>query len=365
MGAILTSYIQDTKKSVANELATLLNPLTIPFLSLVGFGEPCTNVEHSWNEYEMFDYKSTLDGDIAVADTVLDVASGTGKNFRVGHIIQIDDELMKVTAVSGDTLTITKGYGGTVDALHLDAANVEVCFMESTEGQVAVPARYSGAKWVTNYTQIFTDTIEVTGTAAAVAQYGINNLYEIEKQKKQAEIAYQINRAIIKGIKYKSGINSYFSGISTMITTNIVAGSNADVTLDKINELVQKVSSKVGNLSGRYIFLMSHVQKRKLGTLDTNKVIIDRSDIGRGETVNELKTDLGVFPIVIDNCVDSDTIFFIDLNRCTVRPLMGRELFHMYLGDTGDVYKGMLVGEYTFEFRQEAAHAKITGLKTA
>ncbi|PFJ18162.1 SU10 major capsid protein, partial [Bacillus cereus] len=52
----------------------------------------------------------------------------------------------------------------------------------------------------------------------------------------------------------------------------------------------------------------------------------------------------------------------IDANRITIRPLVTREFSHEFLGKKGDYMKGMLVGEYTLEMLQEAAHAKIVGL---
>jgi hypothetical protein len=52
----------------------------------------------------------------------------------------------------------------------------------------------------------------------------------------------------------------------------------------------------------------------------------------------------------------------VDTNRMAIRPLVGREFFHKYMGEVGDSTKGMLVGEYTLEFRQEKAHARIKNL---
>ncbi len=70
------------------------------------------------------DPSTTLNGSILAADPTLVVTSSTGfpnsGNFR----IRIDNELMLVTAVSGNTWTVTRGIEGTTAASHNNGATV-------------------------------------------------------------------------------------------------------------------------------------------------------------------------------------------------------------------------------------------------
>jgi hypothetical protein len=43
-------------------------------------------------------------------------------------------------------------------------------------------------------------------------------------------------------------------------------------------------------------------------------------------------------------------------------PLAGRSFHYKPLASTGDKESGMVVGEYTLEFRNESAHGVISGL---
>ncbi len=65
---------------------------------------------------------STLSGNITNSATSITVASGA--NFVVGQTISIDSEKMTVTAVSGNTLTVTRGTEATAAASHNSGAAV-------------------------------------------------------------------------------------------------------------------------------------------------------------------------------------------------------------------------------------------------
>jgi hypothetical protein len=65
---------------------------------------------------------------------------------------------------------------------------------------------------------------------------------------------------------------------------------------------------------------------------------------------------------VLNNNLDAKELLIVDTNRVALRPLVGRDFFHMFMGQQGDYTRGILVGEYTLEFRQEKAHARIKNL---
>jgi len=48
-----------------------------------------------------------------------------GHSVEVGHTLRIDDEQFFVTAVSTNTLTVTRGVNGSTAATHLNAAVVQ------------------------------------------------------------------------------------------------------------------------------------------------------------------------------------------------------------------------------------------------
>src|SRR5690606_3676248 len=113
MSKILSGQLIGKRESVADELL-LLNPHQTPLLAMLGFSTPVTQVEHNWFEDEMFADESTAT-EAALADaTTVKVADG--EPCRVGHVVKVNDELMKVTGVNGTDLTVVRGYAGTTPA---------------------------------------------------------------------------------------------------------------------------------------------------------------------------------------------------------------------------------------------------------
>ncbi|MBR8661131.1 DUF5309 family protein [Brevibacillus sp. NL20B1] len=363
MSKILSGELIGKRESVVDQIM-LLNPYQTPMISMVGFGQPINAVEHIWFEDSMFADESKVTEAATAGDTTVKVADV--EPFRVGHVVKAGDELMLVTGVDtvGKALSVMRGYAGTAAADIAVDAKIEVQFVEGNEGADARAARYKARVRKSNITQIFDDTVEISGTAAAVANYGIDDLYEYEKAKKQLELVLQLEKALINGIRYENGTTRQMDGIRNMIKTNVTDLGGADLTMDVLNDSLQKIYSVGGfQTGGMYEIVVPAKQKRVIGKFDKNLVQIPQEVRERGTVVNTLVTDFGEFPVSINDNLAADEVLILDKNRISIRPLQGREFGHEYLGKKGDYLQGMIVGEYTIEFRQEAAHARIKGCK--
>jgi hypothetical protein len=360
MTKMYTADLIGKKLSVVDEIL-LLNPHQTPMLNMLGFGDAVTQTNHQWFEDEIFADETKVNGAKLVSDTSITVVDGS--IFRVGHVIKIGDELLYVSAVAGNVLTVTRGYAGTTAAAIADQSKVEVQFVEGVEGADARAARNKPRVPKSNYTQIFDDTIEISGSATAVQQYGINDLYEYEKQKKQIELALQLEKALINGVSYQNGNVRQMAGMRSFIQTNVTDAAAAAVTSSMLNDSLQAIYEKGGFATGgRYVIMAPAKQKRAISAIDNNKLFITQAENTRGQKVDMFVSDFGQFEIVLNNNLDSKELCICDCNRMAVRPLVGRDFFHKYLGEKGDSTNGILVGEYTFEFKQEKAHARIKNL---
>jgi len=360
---VIQKQIVGKKESVTDELL-LLNPMQTPMINLLGFGSAVSQVEHQWYEDKMVGDKTTLGGALDNAATSLPVADGS--IFEAKHVVKVGEELMLVTAVDGNTLTVVRGYANTTATAAAKGAQVEFQFVEGVEGADARKARYKGRQRVSNITQIFDETISISGTAAATSEYGIDDLYEYEKQKKELELALQLEKAVINGVKYESadGKVRQMGGLRNFIKTNVTDAAGTEVTLAKLGDAFQAIFEAGGFSSGgNYKIVVGAKQKRAISAIDVDKVNITRQDNGRGQVVDHFLSDFGAAEIVLNNNVGPDEIFIIDANRAEIKPLQGRGFSHQFLGAKGDYNEGQIVGEYTLVLKQEQAHARIKGLK--
>ncbi|AWE07891.1 hypothetical protein DCE79_11060 [Lysinibacillus sp. 2017] len=350
------------KESVVDEIL-LLNPNQTPLINLLGFSKPTTNTIHAWYEDEMFPTKAktTAVADAATTDLKVDDV----EPFTVDSVAQIDEELVLVTAINAGTktLTVVRGYTGTTAAAITKGVDIEFLFTKGAEGMEARKARVKPRTRQDNNTQIFMESVSVTGTAQAVDQYGIQDLYDHERVKKQLELALQLEKALINGIKYDDGSVRQMAGMRQFIKTNVTDAAGAKVGLDMLRDMAQSVF-KNGGLSsgGQYVFIVSANQKVAISDLQGDKLRLVQSETARGQVVDKVVTDFGTFSIVMDDNVKDNEIFFIDPARIAIRPLKGREFGHVETAITGDTKGGFVVGEYTLEFLQEKAHARIKNL---
>ncbi|WP_249712017.1 DUF5309 family protein [Bacillus cereus] len=347
------------KESVTDEFL-LLNPLQTPMLNLLGFGDPVTSVEHVWFEDEMFAQESTLTKELTVGAAFIDVEETDA--FRPKQVIRVGEELILVVKVEGEKLTVVRGYAETEAEAHEAGSTIEVMFVEGHEGADARDSRYKPRKRVSNITQIFDDSVELTGTAQAIAQHGINDAYEMEKQKKQLELALQLEKAIVNGVRYENGNVRMMRGVRSFIKTNVIKAEGAEISDSHLIGAFRSIFERSGNAGGNYKIIVGATQKIAISAFDNALIRLSREDNGRGQVVDHYISDFGNAEIILNNNLRSDEIFVIDANRLSIRPLQTREFAHTFLGKKGDYMRGMLVGEYTLELLQEAAHAKIVGL---
>lgn len=360
--SIHSNQLVGTKESVVDEVL-LLNPNSTPLISLVGFGEPVTNTIHAWYEDEVFAVKTNITAAAAVDATVLAVASV--EPFVVNSVALIDEEHVLVTAIDKATskITVQRGYADTTSAAIVKGAEIEFLFNVMAEGSDITDARYKPRTRQENYTQIFMETVEVTGTAQSVAQYGVDNLYNTEKVKKELEVALQLEKSLINGVKLDNGQIRHMGGLRQFIKTNVKDAAGQAVTITMLIDLIQAAFEKGGLAGGgEHVFIVPAWQKRAISDLQGDKLRITQAENTRGQVVDYVVTDFGRFRIVMNDNVKSNEIFFVDINRMKIRPLNDRGFHHIPAAILGDRAQGFVVGEYTLEFKQEAAHGRIKNL---
>ena len=67
--------------------------------------------------------KNLLNEALDITETAVDVDEGS--QFSVNEMIQVDSEIMLITAISTNTLTVTRGYRDTTAATHADDSEIK------------------------------------------------------------------------------------------------------------------------------------------------------------------------------------------------------------------------------------------------
>jgi len=358
------------------DLVGLVSPYETPLLDALGDpARPVRGTVHEWLEDTLLPNTDTINDSVygnANTDTTFTVANGT--RFRVGDQIQQDlmSEVMFVTGVAGNDLTVVRQYGGTAVGTLANNAVLRILGNASLEGEDAAAVRFTSRSRVSNYTQIFASTVEVSGSELAVRQLGVADELDYQKQQRLREILRDLENCVINGVapaanqQGSATVRRTMKGIFGWITTNkFTPGSGgfpSGTTLseDQLNQALRTIWQTA---SGQVdLIVVNGKQKRAINAfIGTNRRYeVDSATYKDGVGVYE--SDYGVCAVVLSRWVPAGNVLLLDSSRIEVMPLAGRSFQYRQLATVGDRSSGQVIGEYTLEFRNQAAHGLINGL---
>ncbi|OHB67548.1 MAG: hypothetical protein A2Y77_12615 [Planctomycetes bacterium RBG_13_62_9] len=362
-----------------SDLVGIVTPHETPLLNRLG--DPlheATGTRHEWLEDELLPNKDAIDDATWTnpsADTTFDVDNGS--RFRLGDQIQVagSEELMLVTAVNANTLTVLRGYAGTTPE---DLANDQVLNIlgnAALEGADRPNARFTNRVRWANYTQIFTAAVEVSGSDMAAKQLGLANEMEHQKMSRLRELVRDLENTVINGGRPASdpqgsgSVRRTMKGIVQHLTTNVFhAGDSgfpagADLDEAKLNYVLRKIwENSSGNVD---LIVVGGFQKRKINAFCTESRSYGPADTKFTDMVSIYESDFGTCHIVTTRWLPQDTVLLLDSSRISVLPMSGRNFHFKPLASAGDYECGELIGEYTLELKNEAAHGLIRNLTTS
>lgn len=353
----------------------LIDPFDVGILSYFGLSsldKEASETVHSWMEDALRPLTSTItDNPLLIGGTTINVAAGTGVNFRSQDIVKIDDELIRITAdPAADALTTIaanngRGWGGSTAAAHNLSSVIEIVSVAYLEGN-ATPgiARTVVKTTLSNYTQIFEDVVQVSSTLEAVEQWNPGSEYARQLAKTMKSLMILMDKTFIYG-KPQVGtatVPRSMGGIRHYITTNVTAAAGAQLSEKLLLDSLNQTYDAGGNVKAMFMRLKQKQAVNKF--LDPNRRT-GMDDRRAGSLVDSYLWDQGVTDIVIDRWMPADEVFLLDTEHIGFGPLRTQQLQHEVLPKLSRLLqRGEITGEYTCEVKSQTAHARITGLAT-
>lgn len=216
--------------------------------------------EFNWWAESLTNVRLQVNGALASGDTLVTVDSadptsstmganyGTASHLKAGDLLLVepasdnatfDHELLEVTSVLSDTqFTVSRGAGGTTAASISNDAWLTLIGSVYSEGTAAPAAASRNPVKFNNYTQIFKDSYELTGTAdATTARTG--SPWSNDKKRKMFDHARSIELSILFGRKYEgTGSNGqkkrFMGGLREFIPSSNTTVFGSAVTADSL-----------------------------------------------------------------------------------------------------------------------------------
>ncbi len=363
-GATLPEVAEDV-----SDLIAINSPHETPLLDALGDpARMARSTIHEWLEDELL---PNTDAVVDASGASVEVANVA--RFRVGDQIRSGTEVMLVSAidVGTSTLTVTRGYGGSAGETLAEGDVINILGNAALEGDDAGTARFNSRVRATNYTQIFSASVEVSGSELAVRQIGLRDELDYQKNQRTRELLRDLENSVINGVKPSSSpqgsasVRRTMRGILSFIETNQFSPgsgipSGTALSEEQLNTALKGIwSGSAGRID---LIVVGGTQKRAINGFVASNRRFSANDERFTSLVNIYESDYGVCKVILSRYVPSGTVLLLDSSRIEVVPLAGRSFHYKPLAVTGDRESGMVVGEYTLEVRNESAHGVITGL---
>ena len=370
-----------------SDVIGIVSPFETPLLDHIGDPKhAAASTIHEWIEDVLLPNIDSVNQSSfspnATDATAITVANGS--RFRVGDQVKPDGarEVMLVTAIATNVLTVVRRYGATPGSALANAQRLYILGNAAIEGDDRPATQYTSRTRKRNYTQIFTSSVEVSGSMQAARRHalpGIGAEADYQKQERLRELLRDLENCVINGVapaanpQGSASIRRTMNGIIPSITTNIFvpnsggmpAGGGSGTTLNEtlLNAALRAVwDQSAGTID---TIVCGGFQKRKVNEFLSNSRLYAGSADKLTSLINLYESDFGLQRIVLSRWVPADTILFLDSSRLQVMPLQSRSFHYKPLAATGDSETGMVLGEYTLEIKNENAHAMLRGLATS
>jgi len=378
-GALLPELVEDV-----SDIIGIVSPHETPLLDHLGDPKrSALSTVHEWIEDALLANKGRLNqssfNPSPTTATALVVDSAAV--FRVGDLVRpgSSGEVMLVSAVNTGTnaLVVSRGYGGTAPATLADDMELFILGNAALEGDDAPEARFTNRVRRQNYSQIFTASVDVSGSMQAAAAYGVDDEVDYQKQERMRELLRDLENCVINGVaptsdqQGTSTVRRSMNGILHQLSTNSFEPGSGGIPdgdgagLDELNEAVLNAALKsVWDQSSGVIdtILVGGAQKRRINEFASGSRAYLPEDQTYSDMISVYESDFGVCRVVLSRWMPTDSVILLDSSRVSVMPLQGRSFHYKPLAATGDSIEGQVIGEYTLELKNENAHGVIGGL---
>jgi len=367
--AVVTDLMQSYDQSNTNDYTIaegihLVSPTDTPLQLML----PKTQVgsaKNEWIEDELTAQTTTLSATIATTSaTTASVATGDGADklppdvSTYNVVIRIDQEYMMVTSISGDDLTVARGYGSTTKATHASGAVVHIISQMEYEGADGKQAVARARTRPSNYVQTFSRTVEVSGVQEAIKKLG-GITSEIDYQIMQAmrQLALELEKTIVMGVKSQIGDGSTtfrtMGGLWAQVSTNRTSDSGS-IDTAAIEADIRSIWDAGGVPRA---IVTSGKLAQDISNLYADRIRTDVQTAVGGVNITSIINPLGVGPISIipHRMVADGEYYMLDTSRIALgylRPFLMKDL-----ADDGDADKRWIGGDYTLQLMNEKAHA--------
>lgn len=359
---------------MADKIA-LLEPNETPFMSFLKIAKKQIRTAKSYKvEWLEDDIGARWDAINKVAgynDSATAIDVDNGDYFTAGDIVKVPrtGEVMSVTSVATNEITVVRGFGTTAKAALVDNDPLVIIGNANEEGSGTRGIKTTLEVPKFNYTQIWKTPFGVTNTQNATTLYGGKDM-DYQRMKKATEHKIDMARSMYFGeLKQDIGgtnARRTTKGLLSFLTANNY-DANGGLTQSEFDNNISEVVFKHG--SKDKILLSSARLLSVINGWALNKLQVNQDASKYGLAIFDYITPFGTYHIMNDQRLLEGAVYggygiVLDPENVKYCPLEGRDtkLETNIQANDADKREDQYITEAALEVRLPSTHAVITGV---
>lgn len=369
----------------ANKIVTVktwaeaLEPRRTPLLTKIGFGDPLDQRPWYWGQSQRTAKETTLGEAVSIAETEIDLASGAGVLCQVGSVLEVVDfiagsttildqstrEIMIVTDISTDTVTVLKAQGGTTDQAHASGAKVFIIGSAEIENGTHSLSAISRGFQFYNYFQRFQGGVSADKAVQNMPTWEHpTNVMLSDFKDVTADKKLELEMAVWRGGRQAGSttVPALMGGMDTFITTNVTNLAQAKITFRLLEAELRDLARNTDGGPEGLTLLMSYntaaifdlaIDSIRQATASDNKITL---------ALEKVAFRFGTFDIMVSHWCRDGVIYGVRPEKMKVHPFKGLD---WHIGKKEGAVHGVdkdemyISGDFTLVLQNEAAMFKI------
>ena len=360
---------------VINEAFEIARSNRTGILQVVGMGaarQAYDGYKMGWLDMRVDATSSATTGAVLIDGTTVPVVDGS--KFRAGMTLSPtgSEEVILVTAVSANNLTVVRGFGGSTAAALTSGQVLTIDSVGREENSLAQNDGIYQPDPMENFFQTMDTAVEFSRRALATIQFGSTNDLAFQVSERIRQLTIQMDRALVRGRRATATIGgnavSYTGGLRFFMTQ--AGGLNTDgagaLTLDKINIINAEIVTRGGTANTIAVGIKQARVLSALVSANYNSQRLGEWQADEGSLLT-LPSDLplvgNVNRIVVDTNLADDELVIFDSSMISVVPMAAnnaeadgawRTLNATQNGQDGQ--RTRIIGDFAMEVRQSKTH---------
>lgn len=305
-------------------------------LRAIGFPDTIISAKqprHEWPDETLGGDESALANAETTGSTAFEVATGEGGRFAANDLVQVDgaEEVMRVSSVATDTLTVVRSFGGTTAEAYTAGQTLIRFSRLVLDGATVTSGTPTQRALRDNFVQTFDRTVQVDDTFEASDIIGVEDELNHQAVNAERDLMRDIAKTFWRGIRQSANPEGNLTTQRTMdgLVQQILNGTNPStedavtgvITETLINNLLQTLFEK-GVQPSDVVIASGARQHRNMSNLLQSRIRLqpDSGMVGANATI--FLSDYGPIPILEpDRFVPTDTIAVIEPSKLKMAQL--------------------------------------------